>query len=726
MALIYKKFLEQCKVGYTPDELRLIVKALRQGARLSAKAVRYDGSPMFLHPLNAAAIVAEEMNLSASSVVATLLHEAARQGQISATEIEQSYGTVVLKILKGMNSISGVDAKVSTLQADNFRELIISYSTDPRVLLIKIADRLEVMRSLGAFPELKRNKKSWETIHIYAPLAHKLGLYNIKTELDDLSLKYLEATEYNEIVQKLQDTQKEREEYIKKFVAPIEEKLKEVGVTYKLKSRTKSIYSIWKKMRKQKVPFEGVFDLFAIRIIIDCPVELEKMQCWTAFSVVTDFYTPSPSRMRDWISIPKSNGYESLHATVLDNSSAKESRWVEVQIRTHRMDEVAERGVAAHWRYKEQSAGSLGSEQWLERLRSIVDNSAGDIPTGEDFDFAVGSSEVFVFTPTGDLRKLPEGATVLDFAFDIHSNLGATCMGATVNGKAVSLKEKLRSGDIVAIKSSKSPRAKVAWLDYVVTNKAKSKIRQILREELASSANLGKEELERKIKNWRLSLTLEEAVTLLCKKHKVKTGLEIYDMIAENRIPLSDIKELLQQYLAEGVPIQEPKPRKTPPAASPSGAKKNNDALIIDKGVSGIDYRMAQCCSPIMGDDIFGFITIHSGITIHRSDCPNARRLKEQYPYRFVDVQWREEEGAGSSFLVTFMVEGRDSQGVSADISDILTRKLSLNVRAINMTSFGGSFRGEIAVEVKNKQGVEMIIHNLRKIKAIERVSRIK
>lgn len=722
---IYKDFLGFVKCNYSEQSLRNIVFALRVANRLSCRDTRYDGRPFAMHAVGVARIVAEDLGLGSHSVVASLLHDAARTLRISKSEVVELFGESVWKILQGMNSISSVDTKISTLQVDNFRELIISYSTDPRVLLIKIADRLEVMRSLGSFPELKRNKKSWETIHLYAPLAHKLGLYALKTELEDLALKYLEPKQYEEIATKLKESEAERLAFIDKFVAPVDEKLKSLGLTYHIKSRTKSIYSIWRKMRKQKVPFEKVYDLFAIRLILDCPEELEKMQCWTAFSVVTDFYTPNPDRMRDWISIPKSNGYESLHATVLDSSHGA-PRWVEVQIRTVRMDEVAERGVAAHWRYKEAAAGTLSSEQWLGRLRSIVDNSASDLPSSEEFDFTVGSAEVFVFTPSGDLRKLPEGASVLDFAFDIHSNLGSTCTGATVNGRAVPIKEKLRSGDIVEIKNSKNQKAKVDWLSFVVTNKAKSKIRQILREELASSATLGKEELERKLRNWHLTITLEEAVTLLCKHYKVKTGIEVYDMIAEGRASMGEIKEIVQRYLVEGLPIVEPKPRKTPSKAQQSEGRPSHDALIIDQNTHGIEYKMAQCCSPIFGDDIFGFVTIHSGITIHRLNCPNAARLRDQYPYRLISARWKEEAATGGAFLVTIRVEGADVTGVAADVSDVLSRKLGLNVRAINFSAFGGTLRGEIVVEVKNTQVVDMVIFNLKKIKGIEKATRLK
>lgn len=712
---IYKDFISSIRGNYSASSCGLIVAALRDSTRRMRPFERYNGEPLSNHALGVARIVAVDLGLGCNSVVASLMHDVSRLGLISESELRANYGSTVVEILKGMNSISNVDTKLSTLQVDNFRELIISYSTDPRVLLIKIADRLEVMRSLATFPELKRNKKSWETLHLYAPLAHKLGLYSIKTELEDLSLKHLEGRDYKEIAQKLSASEVERQEFIAEFIKPIEAKLKSLKLKYTIKSRTKSVYSIWRKMKKQNVPFEGVYDLFAVRIVIDCAPEKEKMQCWTAFSIVTDFYTPNPDRMRDWISIPKSNGYESLHATVLTNGG----KWVEVQIRSDRMDAVAERGVAAHWRYKEVAGDGINSEQWLERLRSIVDNSAADLPLGEEFDFSVGSSEVFVFTPNGDLRKLPEGATVLDFAFDIHTNVGANCTGATVNGKAVPIKEKLRSGDVVEIKSSKNQHAKVDWLAIVVTNKAKSKIRQILREEIASSATLGKEELERKIKNWRMNITLEEVVTLLRKRYKVKTGLEIYDMIAEERIQLSDIKEHISKYLTQGEPINEPKERKKTTAAATENSK---DILTIDNSVRGIDYKMARCCSPIFGDDVFGFITIHSGITIHRESCPNAARLRHNYPYRVVEARWKDAT-AGGSFLATINVEGEDSHGITTKITDIVSDKLGLNIRSMVFSAAGGVMQGKLLIEVRNRSSVDMVLYNLRSVKGVTKVA---
>ncbi|MEG2756290.1 MAG: TGS domain-containing protein, partial [Mucinivorans sp.] len=452
--------------------------------------------------------------------------------------------------------------------------------------------RLEVMRELESFPELKRNKKSWETINLYAPLAHKLGLYVIKSEMEDLSLKYLETKDYNSIQKKLADSEHERREFIEKFKAPIIEKLDSLGLNYKLKSRTKSIYSIWRKMHQQNVNFEGVYDVFAVRIIIDCEAEFEKMHCWTAFSVVTDFYLPNPDRMRDWISIPKSNGYESLHATVLVDKLATPPRWVEVQIRSQRMDEVAERGVAAHWRYKGNSAGNITSEQWLERLRSVVESTDGaSAALKEEFDLTQGTSEVFVFTPTGDIRKLPEGATLLDFAFDIHTNVGAACTGGRINGRNVSIREMLRSGDIAEVVTSKNQKAKADWLNFVVTNKAKGKIKQILREAQANSSILGREELERKVKNWKIPLTVEECVNYLSKYFKVRTGMEVYTAIAQGRVPMIEIKEFLQKAYEGTLPAGVAKPRKEPAERKTD----SQDMMIIDNGLAQVDYKLGNC-----------------------------------------------------------------------------------------------------------------------------------
>ena len=617
----------------------------------------------------------------------------------------------------GMNNISSVDPKTSTLQADNFKELIVSYSSDPRVILIKIADRLEVMRALGMFPSPKKTKKSWETLHLYAPIAHKLGLYRLKSELEDLALKYLEPEEYKSIVQKLKDTEAERVEFIAKFNKPITDKLNTLDLKYKLKARTKSVYSIWRKMKKQKVPFEKVFDIFAIRIVIDCPEDVEKMQCWTTFSVVTDFYTPNPDRMRDWISIPKSNGYESLHSTVV----TKEGKWVEVQIRTERMDEVAEIGVAAHWRYKGVNDTAHSTENWLEKLRAVVDTVGAENIT-EKFDFSVSSSEIFAFTPTGDIRKLSKGATLLDFAFDIHTNLGVNCVGGKVNGRNVPIKEKLKSGDIIEIVTSKNQRPKADWLNIVVSSKAKNKIKLVLRENAAQAAVLGREELERKLKNWKINLTLEETVNFLAKHLKLKTGLEVYAAIVNSDISMADIKELLLRFVNGQILPNIAHPRNEKNIKSVVGT--STDALIVDQTLKGVDYKLGKCCNPIFGDDIFAFVTIGTGITIHKNECPNAPRLKEQYPYRVLSADWQKTSG-NSTFLCIIQIMMEDRQGIFSTVSELLSKELKINIRNANFTTENAVAVGKLSIEVASVSQTDMVIARIKRIKGVIKVFKI-
>lgn len=719
---LYRDFLHYIHSAFSETSCHDIRQAMHVAVRGLAGRQRYDGTPLVFHSVLTARIVAEEIGLGRNSVVATLLHDVARLGLVSPQEIGRDYGEACEVIVRGLNNISEVDPKTSTLQADNFRELIVTYSTDPRVILIKMADRLEVMRVLDSFPELKRNKKSWETLNLYAQLAHKLGLYAVKSEMEDLALKHLEPKEYDHIVRKLSEGDAARQAFIADFVRPIRERLDALGLHYKLKSRTKSVYSIWRKMRKQRVPFEEVYDLFAIRIILDCPPAEEKMQCWSVYSVVTDFYTPNPDRMRDWISIPKSNGYESLHTTVVTS----EGRWVEVQIRTQRMDEVAERGVAAHWRYKGVGGGGMGSERWLARLREIVETTPPSESIAERFDLALSSKEVFVFTPTGDLRKLPEGATVLDFAFDIHSNLGASCTGGRVNGRNVSIRERLRNGDVVEIVTSKSQRPKSGWIDYVVTSKAKAKIKQILREDETRSAQLGREELERKIKNWKLPLTIEEAVTALSKYYRIKTGFEVYALIAGQHVSIAEVKEVLADYAAGRLPAPEVRPRKakTGEAGEETAGGRGDDCLVIDETLKEVDYKLARCCHPIYGDPVFGFVTIHNGITIHRTDCPNATRLREQYPYRVLSARWRETTAAGT-FRATIRVAGEDVPGLAGRITDLIAQELKLNIRSMSFGAQRGTMEGQLSIEVKNAQTVDMVIYKLKKIKGVARAFRV-
>ena len=681
-----------------------------------------------------AEIATREIGLGRNSTVAAILHDILRiasqehpeQVDALSREIREQFGDPVLGIIVGLCKISNIKLKVSKEQAEDFRDMIVSYSEDPRVILIKLADRLEVMRELEIFPPEKRRKKSWESMNLYAPIAHKLGLYSLKSELEDLALKWLEPSDYEYICRRLEETESERQTFIARFLKPIEHKLHGIaGLNYHIKSRTKSVYSIWNKMRKQNVPFEGVYDIFALRVIIDCPREMEKQFCWTVYSVVSDCYTPNPKRMRDWVTIPKSNGYESLHTTV----SAGEGRWVEIQIRTERMDEVAERGIAAHWRYKGVNQGAQTSEQWLSRLREVLEETTHSLT--QRFEAKPSTSEIFVFTPNGDIRKLPEGATVLDFAFDIHTNLGSTCTGGKVNNRAVPIREVLHNGDIVEVMTQKNQVPKADWLSFCVTSKARGRIKSFLREEQMKHARMGREELERKMKNWKINVPIDEAVAYLGKVLKVRTGREVYSMIALQKIDFISIKEILQQWISGEAEEQRrvaaaeaERKKEESKAAEVTPSAHRSDALVIDEKINNIEYKLAKCCNPIKGDDIFGFVTISSGITIHRSDCPNAARLKENYPYRVMEARWR--GNADGSFRATIAVVGADMPGLANQVTEIVTREMKLNIRGLNFVSHGdGSMRGTISVEVSSATVVDTLIHSIMRIRGVQRAYRV-
>ena len=729
----YSKLRDTVAKQFSTTTQELVDKALQFAGERMEGLTRYDGTPMLDHAVEVAHIVATEVGLGRNSTVASILHDVVRIEALRDDEerleallntIRREFGEEVIGIVMGLASISELKLNTHSDQASNFRDMIVSYSEDPRVILIKLADRLEVMRSIAMFPEAKRLKKSWESLNLYAQIAHKLGLYNIKSELEDLSLSQLEPADHKHITDKLREGEKERLDFIAHFVEPIRKGLDAAGITYHIKSRTKSVYSIWNKMRKQKVPFEGVYDIFAIRIIIDCPQPMEKAQCWMAYSIVSDIYTPNTDRMRDWISIPKSNGYESLHTTV----AAGDGKWVEIQIRTERMDNVAELGIAAHWRYKGVNQGAQTSELWLQRLRELMSETKEDI--AERFDAKPASGEIFVYTPNGDIRKLPEGATVLDFAFDIHSNLGCTCSGGKVNGRAVPIREQLQNGDIVEILTQKNQQPKADWLNFVVTNRAKNKIKSVIREEQAKSANLGREELERKLKNWKISKSIDEVVAYLCKYYKQRTGTALYELIAEEKIDLAVVKEILSKWLSGEADEErraaeaeaEARRRNNTPQAQ---TKQSSDALIIDESINNIVYKLAKCCNPIKGDDIFGFVTISTGITIHRTDCPNAKRMREQYPYRVMDAKWR--ESAQGAFRVTIAITANDSAGLVNQITEVVSRDMKLNIRSINLNSRGdGTGVGTISVEVPSVGVVDTLIHAIMRIKGVQRAYRVK
>lgn len=711
----YRPFLKIARSVFDDTVYDVVCSALRVAVDQLKGMTRHDGTPFVTHAINTAIIVIQEVGLGRNSTVSTLLHDVVRLGLMDAEQVGERFGKQCVGILQGLCNISEVDPKVESEQADNFRELIVSYSTDPRVILIKLADRLEVMRKLDIFPREKRKKKSWESLNLYAQIAHKLGLYNIKSELEDIALKYLEPKDYEYISRRLSETAAERKEFIRAFVKPIEEKMQHLGIKYHLKSRTKSIYSIWRKMKRMHIGFDEVYDLFAIRIIIDCPREQEKAQCWAIYSIVTDFYTPNPDRMRDWLSIPKSNGYESLHTTVVTDTG----RWVEIQIRSERMDEIAEHGVAAHWRYKGVSGGAMGTEEWFAKLREIMETTQHQ-EIAQKFDAKLSSGEIFVFTPNGDLRKLNEGATVLDFAFEIHSNLGASCIGGKVNHRNVSFREVLRNGDIVEILTSKTQKPKADWLNFVTTSKARNKIKAYMREEQAKAASLGREELERKIKNWKLSITMDDAVVTLCKYYKLKTGTELYGQIAQQKIILPDIKEILTRYL-NGT-LDGDHELKGPVAFKV--LSDNTDALVIDESLSNIEYKLAKCCNPIFGDEIFGFTTVNNGITIHRQDCPNAIRLKERYPYRVLPARWQQSAAKGA-FVATIRIQADDTTGLVNKIAEVINRDLKVNIRSMNLSSSGGMLSGLINIEVTGTQLVDAVIYSLMRIKGIQRVFRV-
>ena len=736
----YEIFRKYVRETFSQTTQQMTDKAIEYAAEKLNGEVRYDGTPLLDHAVQVALIATQEIGLGRNSAVASIIHDVVRiadkqrdKNMIELLEeIRTLFGEQVVGITVGLANISSIKLKTSKEQASDFRDMIVSYSEDPRVILIKLADRLEVMRSLSIFPKEKWRKKSWESMNLYAQIAHKLGLYNIKSELEDIALSYLEPEAFNEIKTKLEQTESERQTFIARFVEPIAARIdvhnstmpESQKIRYHLKSRTKSIFSIWNKMRKQHVPFEGVYDIFAIRIVIDCAKEVEKPLCWMVYSIVSDIYTPNTERMRDWITIPKSNGYESLHTTV----AAGGGRWVEIQIRTERMNDVAERGIAAHWRYKGVKQDAQTSEQWLTHLRELMEDTTHSL--AQRFDAKPASGEIFVFTPNGDIRKLPEGATLLDFAFDIHTSLGSTCSGGKVNGRAVPIREVLHNGDIAEIFTQKNQTPKSDWLNFVVTSKAKNKIKSFIREEQAKNAKIGREELERKLKNWKMTCPIDEAVAYLVKHYKLRTGTQLYEAVATERYDMATIKEILSRWLsgeadearrASVAEAEAERQRRMSQQREPS----SGDALVIDEKINNIEYKLAKCCNPIKGDDIFGFITISSGITIHRNDCPNAQRLRETYPYRIMEARWR--ANADGSFRASVAIVAQDSAGLANRITEVISHDLKLNMRTMSFSSRSdGSVIGTVSVEVSGAGIVDMLIHALMRIKGVQRAYRVK
>ena len=703
---------------------------IRSAYAIAAEALkehkRSNGNPFIEHPDAVARIVYEEIGLSAECIAAVYLHEATRF--FPETDIMSAgFGKDVYTIVDGLNKISTIKPKDTKLEAENYKKLIVSYSKDPRVTVLKIADRLEVMRSLDMFPKLSRERKVLETMMLYIPLAHQLGLYNIKGEMEEIYFRHAEPEQYRAITNKLKSTERDRQKLMTQFIEPLKQKLSDEGIQYKLKVRTKTALSIYKKMQKQKVPFEGVFDVFAIRFIIDCEEDraVEHALCWKVFSYVTEEYESDTKRLRDWISNPKPNGYESLHITVKN----KEGSFLEVQIRTKRMDDMAESGLASHWSYKGiRHEATL--DKWLTAVRKALENplgSEGDPMAAyyEDELMEMPTKEIFVFTPSGELRKLPAGATVLDFAFDIHTNLGIRCTGGKVNGKAVRINEKLKTGDVVEIMSGKNQKPSQDWLNIVVSNKARNKIRQKLSEAEFKKAADGKELLGRRLKNWKMELDDETMATMM-KKLPYKTINAFYAAIGEGELDVADIKNMINEIRnVEAGPASVETERKTG-AGIQEKSGNNDDILVIDaKNVKGIDYRMAKCCNPVFGDDVFGFVTRTEGIKIHRMSCPNASRLIDMYPYRIQKVKWSDNPSTGN-FQTGLRVTAALEPYVINEIMDIVN-SFRASIRMFNVTENDrqGTYEISMKIAVPSNLELDKVTSQIRNLRNVIKISRI-
>lgn len=678
-----------------------------------------------LHPLSTdidtALILVREIGTSRAAFLGIMLNRLMTAGLISLKDIEQTFGQDVRTIVEGLTRINELYQKNPIIESENFKQLLLSLATDMRVILIVIAARVAIMRQIkDSDNDEARRKVSTEAAYLYAPLAHKLGLYKLKSELEDLSLKYLEHDAYYHIKEKLNATKKSRDEYIERFIKPIDERLKAAGLNFHMKGRTKSIHSIWQKMNKQKCPFEGVYDLFAIRIILDSPLEREKQDCWQVFSIITDMYQPNPKRMRDWLSIPKSNGYESLHITVL----GPEGKWVEVQIRTERMDEVAERGLAAHWRYKGVKGGEAAVESWLQSIRGALE-SGDDLQLMDQFKMDLYEDEVFVFTPHGDLFKLPQGATVLDFAYAIHTKIGNKCTGGRIGGRMVTLRHVLQSGEQVEIMTHANQKPKQDWLNVVKTGRARSKIRQALKEMSAKEAAFAKEELERKFRNRKIEL---EEVTLMHTMTRLgyRVVTDFYKALGEGTLDMNAVISayLEQQRFERGEVAQQVVSADSfnAPVDAALAAGKS-DVLVIDKDMRGIDYTLARCCQPVYGDAVFGFLTSGGGIKVHRVNCPNAPALRERYGYRIIDARW---EGKGNSqYGITLKVVGQDDLGIVNNITSIISKDEKILLRNISIDSHDGLFSGTLTIMLDDTTRLKQLIQKISNVRGVKNVMRI-
>ncbi len=723
---ILKNKLNAIIERYSQQEQNLVLGAYEVAERYLSEMTRGNGHPFIEHPLGVAAIVANEIGLMPDAIAAVFLHEASRQNPQILPELRKQYSREIITMVEGLNNISSITPKETQLQAEKYRKLIISYSKDPRVTLIKLADRLEIMRNLEIFPKSSIMRKITETIMLYIPLAHQLGLYNLKSELEDLYFKYADPESYRAITNKLKATERDREKLVEQFIKPLGERLSK-KYTYKLKTRTKTAYSIWKKMQKQGVPFEGVFDVFAIRFIVDAPAdrESEHAYCWDIFSEVTREYKQDSNRLRDWITNPKPNGYESLHITVENKDGAH----IEVQIRTTRMDNIAENGHASHWSYKGIKSVH-GLDNWLKNVKQMLESNTPDTYTSKD----ISLNEIFVFTPTGDLRQLPKGATILDFAFSIHTNLGVKCSGAKVNGKVVSIREELHTGDVVEIMSNKNQKPSADWLNIVVSSKARSRIKAKLKEEEGKLSKLGRETLERRMKNWKMELN-DDILSELTKHYKLKSIGELCIAINDEKIDLQDIKTFLTSRnnaeSAENVQTNDASNSGNAAAAVAHAVKStrhdDDDYLIINDKLDNISFKMAKCCNPIFGDDVFGFVSATGGIKIHRISCPNAARLLEMYPYRVQKVKWRQVSNTTRFQTgIKVIVENGDASVGTKIIDSVNKQSAMIRAFRIEERASGkeGDFNVMLSISVSNNGHLDRVVSDIKKIRGVKTVLR--
>jgi len=714
----YRALLRSLKPKLKPGDKELIRQGFEMAADAHKTMRRKSGEPYILHPLAVAMICVEEIGLGVRSTICSLLHDTVEDTDITLDDVERVFGNEIARIVDGLTKISTIIDANASQQAENFKKILLTLTDDPRVILIKLADRLHNMRTLDSMKREKQLKISSETVYVYAPLSHRMGLYNIKTELEDLSMKYLEPEAYKEIARKLAETKRERTRYINEFIRPIREKLEKGSFDFGLYGRPKSIHSIWNKMKKKGVAFEEVYDLFAIRVILTSPPEKEKEDCWKVYSFITDEYTPAPERLRDWLSNPKSNGYEALHTTVM----GPQGKWVEVQIRTNRMNEIAEKGLAAHWKYKEGGNDESRFDKWFQQIREVLSTQDTDsVDFLQDFKTSFLTEEIYVYTPKGDVKMLPVGSSALDFAFSIHSAVGSQCIGAKINHKLVPISHKLRSGDQIEIITSGKQKPSEDWLNLVVTAKAKSKIKDSLKEDKRKIADEGKYLLQRKLENFGAAYN-QHNVDVLTAFYKLASPLELYYQISIKSIDLKELKDfqLLGDRIEPPKVVRQPVEHKSETSSTVS--KKDAELIIFGESSDRIVYNLANCCKPIPGDDVFGFVTTGKGLTIHRTNCPNAAKLMANYGHRVVKTKWAKNKEI--SFLTGLKIIGLDDVGVIHKITNLISGELKININAMTIEAKDGLFHGNVRIYVHDKEELDELVLRLKKLPGIETVDR--